>query len=166
MNGTISNLSDVFYNDLCVSFKSPNGKDVPLKERILIFFPNITLCENNCNNIGVNLTSMKAICECKLKELLDETEDASKLIGLDFTNIIESLSLNVLKCYKTLFQLKNFINCYGGFILIILIIAQTICVIIALNISIYRIRRKTFDLLEQYSKTIKSPNEISNFPPK
>ena len=68
-NIDIFNSNDVFYTDLCHFFESPNGRDVPLKERLLLFYPNVTLCDDTCKVIGVNLTSMKAICECKLKEL-------------------------------------------------------------------------------------------------
>ena len=161
-NIDIFNTNDVFYNDLCFFFKSPNNKDVPLKERLLLFYPNITLCEDSCNNAGVNLTSMKAICECKLKELLDETKEATKLVGIDYTDLIDSLSLDVLKCYKTLFQYKYFINCYGGFISIILIIAQSICAIITARISVNKIRRTAFNLLGSYSNLLRSQTLVNN----
>ena len=164
-NIDIFNSSDVFYNDLCFFFESPNGKDVPLKERLLIFYPNITLCDDSCNNAGVNLTSNKAICECKLKELLYEAQDATKLVGLDFANLIDSLSLDVVKCYKTLFQIKYLAQCYGGFISIILIIAQTICVIIAGKISMYKIRKTTFTLVSNYSSLLHSQKSLK-YPPK
>ena len=98
----IFNSSDIFYNDLCYNFHSPNGRYVPLKERILLFYPNVTLCDDSCHNVGVNLTSMKAICKCKLKQLLEETKDASRLVGLDLANVIDRLSIDVIKCYKTL----------------------------------------------------------------
>ena len=161
----IFNSSDVFYNDLCYHFESPKGKDVPLKERILLFYPNVTLCEDSCNNIGVNLTTMKAICKCKLKELLEETKDASRLVGLDFAGVIDSLSIDVLRCYKTVFQKKYFINCYGAFICIILIIAQSICVFIVGKISIYNIRKTSFSLVEKYIGLLKS-QKAKKFPPK
>ena len=51
----VFNISDRFYNDLCYFFESPNGKDIPLKDRISVFFPNITLCDKDCKNIGVDL---------------------------------------------------------------------------------------------------------------
>ena len=124
-----------------------------MKERFLLFYPNVTVCDNTCKNIGVNLTSMKAICECKLKDLLDEAREATKLVvGLDFSSIIESLSLDVIKCYKTLFQYKYFINCYGGFICIFLIIIQSICVIIIIRVSMYKIKR-----------TLSNSKEVSSF---
>ena len=108
---------------------------------------------------------MKVICECKLKELLDETKDATKLVGLDFINVINSLSLDVIKCYKTLFQLKYFIRCYGGFISILLIIGQTICVIIISQLSMYKIRKTTFSIVDKYSNLLRSQNALK-YPPK
>ena len=164
-NINIFNSSDVFYNDLCYFFESPNGKDVPLKVRLQLFYPNISFCEEGCNNIGVNLTSMKAICECKLKDLLSNTEDASKLMGLDFEEFFESISLDVIRCYKTLFQFKYFIRCYGGLIAIFLILAQTICVIIAGKVSMGKIKIVTYWIIENYINVLKSKITIHS-PPK
>ena len=70
-NIDIFNLSSNFYTDICFHFDSPIDKDITLKDRILIFFPNITLCENDCSIKGVNTTSMRAICECKFNNLID-----------------------------------------------------------------------------------------------
>ena len=63
-NIDIFNLSSDFYTDLCYNYESNIDKDVALKDRILIYFPNITLCENGCETIGVNVTTLEAICEC------------------------------------------------------------------------------------------------------
>ena len=38
---------------------------------IKLFFPNITLCDQGCFIKGVNLTSLKASCECTLNNLLN-----------------------------------------------------------------------------------------------
>jgi hypothetical protein len=161
----IFNSSDVFYNDLCFYFESPNGKDVPLKERILLFYPNVTLCEDGCKNIGVNLTLMKVICECTLRDLLNEAKDATKLLGLDFSDLIDSLSIDVIKCYKTIFQYKYFVRCYGGFLCMILIVLQTICVIVAYKVSIYNLRKNTFWIVQNYTNILQSQDLVS-FPPK
>ena len=164
-NIDIFNTSDVFYNDLCCFFKSPNGKDVPLKERILLFYPNVTLCDESCYDAGVNLTSMKAICECKLKSILNEAKETTKLVGLDYSDLIDSLSIIVLKCFETVFQYKYFIKCYGGFISIFLIIIQSICVIIYYKKSINEIRRRSLSLMENYSYLLLSSNSLQS-PPK
>ena len=44
-NVDIFNINSPLYTDICFHFKSPNGKDIPVKERIHIFVPNITLCD-------------------------------------------------------------------------------------------------------------------------
>ncbi len=70
-----------FYTDLCFHFKSPyNGKDIPVKDRLKLFYPNITLCDEGCFIKGVNLTSWKANCQCALNNLVNN-------------NILGSLSL-------------------------------------------------------------------------
>ena len=68
----IFNLSGEFYSDICYHFKSLIDKDIPLKDRFLLFYPNITLCENGCQIKGVNLSSFKAICECKFTNLMND----------------------------------------------------------------------------------------------
>ena len=165
-NINIFNSSDVFYNDLCYFFESPNGKDVPIKERLKLFYPNITFCEDGCNNIGVNLTSMKAICECKLKDLLSGTKDASRLFGYDFTELFESLSIDVIRCYKTLFQLNYMIKCYGGFFALFLIIAQTILVVIVKIKSIPYLKIITFFIIDNYSNMVKPKGALKSPPRK
>jgi len=162
----VFNSSDIFYNDLCYFFKSPNGKDVPIKDRIKLFYPNVTFCEDGCSNIGVNLTSMKAICECKMKDILSGRKDVAKFIGLeDFTEFFEEISLNVITCYKTIIQLKYFVKCYGGFITMFFIIIQTIYVIIAIRKSIVKMKVITFWILENYNNFLNSHRIITS-PPK
>ena len=138
---------------------------MPLKERIILFYPNVTLCDESCNNIGVNLTSMKAICECKLKEFLNEAKDATRLIGLEFADLIDSISIDVLKCFKTVFQYEYFINCYGGFISLFLIIIQSICVIIFFKKSKNKLGKTAFSLMDNYSILLTSRNSLKS-PPK
>ena len=46
-NIDVFNLSSDFYTDICYYFDSPINKDIALKDRIKLFFPNITLCEND-----------------------------------------------------------------------------------------------------------------------
>ena len=69
-NIDVFNLSSVFYTDICFHFDSPIDKDIALKDRILLCFPNVTLCENGCYIKGVNLTDLKALCECTINNIL------------------------------------------------------------------------------------------------
>ena len=65
----VFNKTNQFYNDLCYDFKSPNGRDIPIKDRISMFYPNITLCDEGCDTKGVDLKSLKVICICTFNEL-------------------------------------------------------------------------------------------------
>ena len=62
----VFNMSSPFYNDICFQYNSQ--KDIALKDRILEYFPNITLCEEGCDLIGINMTSITTICECYYSE--------------------------------------------------------------------------------------------------
>ena len=44
-NINIFNLSSDFYTDICYHYDSDIDKDIALKDRVLLFFPNITLCD-------------------------------------------------------------------------------------------------------------------------
>ena len=166
-NINIFNLSDYFYNDLCYFFESPNGKDVPIKDRIKLFYPNITFCEDGCSNIVVNLTSMKAICECKMKDLVSGQKNVSKLIRIDddFTEFFEEISLNVITCYRTLIQLKYFVKCYGGFIIMLFIIIQTIYVIITIKKSIAKMKVIAYWIIDNYKNFLNCQRIVAS-PPK
>ena len=100
-NINVFNISDEFFTDICYCFKSPNGKDIPLKDRIKNFYPNITLCEEGCFSKGVNLKTLESICECKFNvlinnDIIDNNALLSNTIG-EVIDILASSNLNVLK---------------------------------------------------------------------
>ena len=118
-NIDIFNLSHEFYTDICFHYKSPNGKDIPLKDRIKTFFPNISLCNEGCETRGVNLTTMESICECKFNNILNLGGNPLMQSAFgEITNLLSSSNIMVLKCYKDLFQKKYFKLNTGGFIII------------------------------------------------
>ena len=129
-NIDIFNISDEFYTNICYNFISPNGKDIPLKDRILTYFPNITLCEDGCYSKGVNLTSMESICECIFNDIINnELIEGNIIIENAFgeiTDLITSSNLLVLKCYKNVFNIENIKKGIGGFIIISILILEII----------------------------------------
>ena len=154
-NIDIFNKSCEFYTDLCYHFESPNNKDVALRDRLLVYYPNITLCDSGCNIYGVNLTSMTAICTCKYKEMTeDNSEQEENNIYQNAVNevfdILEQINLAVMACYKDLFQYKYFIKCTGGIIILCLIFIQFISIIIYYFISFFTMKKYIFNLTENY----------------
>ena len=133
----IFDLSSSFYTDVCFQYNSINtknmqNKDIALKDRVLVFFPNITLCEQNCDMKGINLTTLKAICECSYssgnKDILKDNALYESQVG-QLEQFISSTNIYVMKCYKNIFSISYFKECIGGLIIIILLIIEIICTI-------------------------------------
>ena len=162
----VFNLSDEFYNDMCYNYESPNGKDVPMKDRIEAFYPNITLCEEGCENKGVDLETMKAKCECIFGNLM-KNNLMDNLYGqaiVEVMDIISSLNIAVFQCIKDIFNVNRFKKCIGGYFILALLLGELTCIIkFAIN-GLYTIRKYVFSLAESFNAYIEK-HPIFN-PPK
>ena len=63
-NIDLFNLSSSFYCNVCFHFESNNGRDVTLKDRIINYYPNISLCEDNCILEKLNYKNGIVLCKC------------------------------------------------------------------------------------------------------
>ena len=183
----IFNLSNEFYTDVCFHFNSPNGKDATLQDRIKTFYPNITLCDNNCKNKGINMTTMEAMCECTFQDLLSANIFNNELIGNnvlvresleEITDMLSNLNLEVLKCYKDIFNFNYFKRNLGGIVIIVLFFFEAICAFFYYLISYKNLKGFIYSLTEKYiltkkiekkknniKKNVKFEKEIKNNPP-
>ena len=176
-NINIFNISDEFYTDICFHFESPNGKDVPLADRIKAYFPNITLCDSHCTCKGVNLTTMESICECKFNDLMNsQLIEENALISNAIEEIVDLLgssNLLVLKCYKDVFKKEYIIKGDGGFIIIAITILEITFSLIFIFRDMAIIRRYLYNLTEYFlifdkayelnnTNIIRGYNKISN----
>ena len=167
----VFNISDRFYTDICYHYESPNGKDVPIKARITAFFPNVTLCDDGCENVGVDIQIMKAKCECKFIDLVNIDLISNNLYGQTIQDIIEvisELNIAVVKCFKDIFNKDYFIKNTGGFIIIFLFVLQLICFIKYSIDGLYYIRKYIFDLSQSFTNYINNRivNNNINSPPR
>ena len=169
-NIDIFNLSSDFYTDICYHYDSDIDKDIALKDRILIYFPNITLCDNGCETIGVNITTLKAMCECKFNVLKDSNIFSNNILYQSQIGQIEEMisntNISIIKCYKDIFQYKFFIKCTGGFIILGLIFFEIIFTIAYCAKSLYYIRKYIFSVSNKFllhlSNQKNNNNKISN----
>ena len=166
-NINVFNKSSEFYTDLCYHYESPFDKDVALRDRILIYYPNITLCDFGCNIAGVNLTSMTAICQCTFKELNEDDnvndDNLYKSAVNEVFNILNQINIGVLACYKDLFEYKYFISCTGGIFILLLIFVQLIDIIVYYFMSFFSIKKYIYNMTENYLLYLnKSPMYKSN----
>ena len=157
---------DSFYTDICYHYESPNGKDIPLKERIRIYYPNITICDVGCTNKGVDLTTMESICECKFNNILnnDMLEENALIKGTlgEIKDIISNSNLDVLKCYQDVFKKKYIVKNAGGFIILILFFFEIITAIIFLVMDMSKIRKYIYGISENYINLLDKNNKKQN----
>ena len=181
-NINVFNKSSSFYTDICYHFEMPVKKDIALKDRILIYFPNITLCEGDCKTIGVNLTTLKAMCECKFSNLkkqniLEDNLMYQSAVG-EITDLLSHTNIEIIKCYKDVFTYKFFISNIGGFIILFFISIQIIVLIIHLKKGLYSVKKFIFEITNKYISFIslqkdnsvipntKIQNNSKNYPPR
>ena len=162
----VFNLSDRFYTDMCFYYESPNGRDVPMKDRIASFYPNITLCDEGCDNKGVDLQTMKAKCECifnsfKNKDFMDNLYGQAIAEVID---VISSLNIAVVQCIKEILNKERFTKCIGGYFILALLFGESLCFIKYIIDGLYNIRKYIFSLTESFNIYMK--RHPSNSPPK
>ena len=165
-NINVFNLSSAFYTDICYHFDSPIDKDITLKDRILLYYPNITLCESGCHIKGVNLTTFKAKCECRLNNIMSNNVLENNLLFKSqfgqIEEIISQTNIEVLKCFKDIFSKENINSCIGAFFIMALIIFQIITTIIYCKKSLFWIRKYILGITGKFILNLSSPKTNDN----
>ena len=161
-----------FYTDLCLHYKSPiDGKDIPLKERFKLFFPNVSLCEKGCFTKGINGTTNTSICECTLNNLINNNIFGNNIFFQSAMSEVKTLfqetNIEVLRCYKDLFHIEFYTSNYGCFIIFFLILIQIILTIIYYKNFIFSMKKYLYNLMQIFvfylaKKGIISSNKIEN----
>ena len=151
-NINIFNKTEPFYTDICFHFESPNNRDITLKDRLLEYYPNITLCDPGCENKGVDSANGIAICECKFNDIINNEQLLNNnFIGdsiSDALDIITNMNLEVLKCFKESF--KYFKNSIGGILIIVEIGLCIPLTIIFIVIDLNKMKKYIIDKTGDY----------------
>ena len=128
------NTSSGYYNDICYTTTSDSGTDILLKDRKNEYINNNrAVCQDGCDFTKYDYNTQKAICSCDIKET--PSSFASMNINKDklfknFIDIKNIANINILKCYKTLFNKNNIKKNIGFFIIIPIIIFHFICILL------------------------------------
>ena len=154
-NIEILNQNSDFYTDLCTHFKSPfDGKDIPLKERFKLFFPNVSLCDKGCSIKGINTTTNTSICECKLNDLINNEFLGENIFFqstmAELKTFFQETNIEVLRCYKDLFHLEFYTSNYGSFVILGLLLIQIILTVIYYKKFIFSMRKYLYNLLQTF----------------
>ena len=170
----IFNKSDKFYTDLCYDFNIETKKDIALQDRLKLFYPNITLCDDECNQTHVDLEKMTAHCECEFNEITTKEDKIKKnnifenvlienLMGnvLDF---IDSSNIGVGKCLKK--SVKYIIKSYGLYISLFVMSLHIILSVLFFISDLKKIQIYIYENTSNYLQYISFPEEINhNEPP-
>ena len=127
----IYNANDIFYNDICTIFTNNDGSDVILENRKSDYYVNISFCEDNCEYIGFNLTTLRVKCSCEIKTEVSEEKNTFSFQSLrsEFTSIISNSNIRVFTCYKNVFS--NFIiKNYAFWFILVGFIGEIVCFIL------------------------------------
>ena len=85
-------------------------EDIPLNERVKLFFPNVSLCDKGCTAKGINATTYTSICECTLNNLINKDFLGDNIFFKSAMSEIRTLfqdtNIEVLRCYKDLFHVE------------------------------------------------------------
>ena len=127
----IFNCDDPFYNDICFPFTGERERDITIEDRRIEYYPNFTLCENNCTYIGVNYTTNYSICLCDAKtDVIVERNDTTDEYHFKFSDALPKTNLLVVKCANTIFNTKLFYRNIGFWIQLILLVTITTLLIV------------------------------------
>ena len=106
---------------------------------------------------------MKAQCECTFQDLLSNNLFQNDLFGNniliketveEIMEIFSNLNIEVLTCYKEVFNFKYFKKNIGGFIILALILTQIICFIYYIYVSKRKLLRYIYSLTDQEEKKV------------
>ena len=145
------NTSSGYFNDICFISASDSGTDITLKDRRNVFIDNNkTICQDDCDIYYYNYSSQKVKCECDVKQSSSSFAnmyiDKTKLYR-NFINIKNIANINILICYKELFNKKVIITNIGFYILSLIIILNIISVFVFYIKQLSVIENKIKDII-------------------
>ena len=115
-----------FYQDICTPYKSSNGTDVLLADRINYYYNNNeTKCQSNCEFSDYLMETEYLKCLCDISNSEIHTDDSKKFnpktIYKSFYEVLKFSNYKVLKCYKLVFLIDSLTNNKGSFIALIFV---------------------------------------------
>ena len=117
-------INDPFYQDICSTYESENGTDVPLSDRKNDFYSaNETMCQINCNYSNYSFESAYLKCKCNVENDNIDTDNiekfSAKMLYSSFYEVLKYSNFKIVKCYKLVFNINVLKKNYGSIIAII-----------------------------------------------
>jgi len=108
-----------FYTDNCAP-AYVDGNDLTLKDRKKYYYPqNVSLCNDSCHYIDVDLQNKRFICECELIYNFSENNNEEKVGEEDIKYsqyLLSFINYKIITCYSQLSNFENVFNNIGFYI--------------------------------------------------
>ena len=141
----IFNINDKIYSDICIAVEV-DGKDLTLQDRINYFYPEMSICENNCTYNHTDYINERIYCDCSFKKEFDFKREYYPTIEIDTEKVKNdqggNMNIAVLKCIPNL-KYKKSLSGNGGFIfMLIIIVIEFVLLMIIIIIGISSLLNK------------------------
>ena len=164
---------NIFFSDICSTFKSEDNTDVELADRRDNYFQNISFCEGNCVFQGLNYDKVTVICLCDPSQFLNSEQykdvnykdRRNRIKNLTFSTLSNifpencsydyiELNRKLMQCKGLIYDLDIAIKNFGNWFAVILFLGKMV-------ILSYFIREKFKPITDEYKKRKeKIENEI------
>ena len=154
----IFNITDPFYQDICIKCKSVNNTDIIISDRIkYIYYNEDSRCQSNCQFLGYLQNTQYINCSCNIEKNLDKKEEIiiAKKFYESFLDVLKYSNFDILKCYKLIFSINIIYKNYGSLLILLEFLIYFVCFLV------YIIKGSIF--LEEKIKIIVKGKEENNF---
>ena len=161
-------INDKFYHDICTLYKSIDGTDVILLDRINdIYEKNKFQCQENCEYSDYLPESKYLKCECHVtnEEKIDTKNPkkiTAKSVGKSFFNVLKYSNYKVLRCYNLVFRKITIKENVGSILSNIYFIGYLIAFGIFCYTNISYVKTEIEKLFEHENKEKKENFDLNN----
>ena len=159
------NKKSPYYNDICYISDSKYGTDITLSDRKEDYINNnMGICEDGCELSSYNYETKKAVCSCNIKTeipLINNIKIDKDTLLNSFIDINNIANLQMLKCYKIVFQKNKILKNIGCYIYLFIIVCNLLC-LFCFIIKDYKILLNKIYKLKIYFLNNKKKNNNRN----
>ena len=128
-------INSPFYQDICTPYKSSDGTDVPLTDRMNSYYNNDeTSCQSNCKFSDYLMESQYLKCDCDITNTEINTQDTNKFnaksIYQSFFSVLKYSNYKVLKFGILAFSIYSITKNIGSIITMVYFFIYLIFLII------------------------------------
>ena len=164
------NKNSGYYNDICYTFTSDDGTDIPLEIRQQLYADNNqSLCEEGCEFAKYDHDNGQVECACDIKittPLVSEIEiDKESLYN--FVDITKLINFDVMKCVNLFFDTKKIVGNIGFFVFIPTFVMLFVCIIIFYVKEFSLIKKQINEIVaakKKYDYILHSGQQLNYYP--